>query len=196
MSFKSKHEFSKDETKKDRLQCKCKVCDKKRADAYQKTKPGVVTSIYHHQKLTSKKKGWPPPDYSKTELLERLFREPNFHKHFGIWEADGCINPLLKPSFDRKNDYEPYTFENLLRICSWGENKNRYHQDAIDGINNKMSKAVIQMDLEGNFIKEFYSQSQASRETKVCNVNISSCCNGKYNTAGGFKWKFKETESQ
>lgn len=57
------------------------------------------------------------------------------------------------------------------------------------------SKAVNQYDLEGNFIKEWSSQTEASRELNIDTTSISNCCMGKKNkTAGGYKWKFKDTQ--
>ena len=56
---------------------------------------------------------------------------------------------------------------------------------------NRPKKAVLQFDLEGNFIKEYPSQIEAERQTGISNVNISSCCRGKYSQAGGFIWKRK-----
>ena len=55
----------------------------------------------------------------------------------------------------------------------------------------KRNKTIIQYDLDGNIIKEYESQSQASRETNVNQSDISACCNEKQKTAGGFTWKFK-----
>jgi hypothetical protein len=55
----------------------------------------------------------------------------------------------------------------------------------------KRNKTITQYDSDGNIIKEYESQSQASRETNVSQSDISSCCNGKQKTAGGFTWKFK-----
>ena len=62
------------------------------------------------------------------------------------------------------------------------------------GINNKGKgvKSIIQYDLEGNFIKEWISAREASRQLNIKNTDISSCCkNGRNRTAGGFIWKFK-----
>ncbi len=55
----------------------------------------------------------------------------------------------------------------------------------------KRNTIVLQYDLEGNFIKEYISQSQASRETNIHQSCIGACCNGKIKTSGGFIWKFK-----
>jgi hypothetical protein len=55
----------------------------------------------------------------------------------------------------------------------------------------KRNKSVLQYDLKGNFIKEYESQSQASRETNISQGDISACCRNKQKTTGGFIWKFK-----
>lgn len=61
-------------------------------------------------------------------------------------------------------------------------------------INGKIycSKKVLQYDLNGNFIKEWKSLSEASRELKLNRGNIGTCCRLHKGTAGGYIWKFKE----
>ena len=53
------------------------------------------------------------------------------------------------------------------------------------------SKPVLQFTLEDILIKEYPSTKQAERETGFSHQNICACCNGKYKTAHGFKWKYK-----
>ena len=48
-------------------------------------------------------------------------------------------------------------------------------------------KKVLQYDLEGNYLKTFDSILEASRQTKINDSNISSCCKGNRNYAGGFQ---------
>jgi hypothetical protein len=57
----------------------------------------------------------------------------------------------------------------------------------------KKSKQVIQLTLEGIIVKEWPSQSFASRELKIPQADISFCCNGKFKQAGGYVWKFKSS---
>lgn len=52
-------------------------------------------------------------------------------------------------------------------------------------------KPVIQFDIYGNIVNEFESIKQASIKTGISDGNISSCCTGKRNTSGGFKWSYK-----
>lgn len=58
-------------------------------------------------------------------------------------------------------------------------------------MNKQGSKVILQYDLQGNFIKEFPSVSEASRELGKSQANISKCANGFKNQAYRFIWKFK-----
>ena len=46
--------------------------------------------------------------------------------------------------------------------------------------------------LEGDFIKEFDSITNAEKETGVIGVNISACCNNKIRQAGGYQWRYEK----
>ena len=52
----------------------------------------------------------------------------------------------------------------------------------------KISKPILQYDLEGNFIKECSSITEANKHHKG---DIQACCRGKQKTAGGYIWKYK-----
>lgn len=58
--------------------------------------------------------------------------------------------------------------------------------------NRKRKKSVVQMDIYCNEIKEFASIKDAEKETGVNTSKICACCRKRRNTAGGFKWKYKE----
>ena len=67
----------------------------------------------------------------------------------------------------------------LKKICGKG------------GAFNSCSKRVLQIQ-DNKVIGRYYGCCEASREAGVCRQNISSCCNHKYNKAGGFIWKFED----
>lgn len=54
------------------------------------------------------------------------------------------------------------------------------------------TKAVVQYDLEGNEIQVFESMREAERQTSAKAGNISACCLGLTQTAGGFVWKYAD----
>ena len=53
------------------------------------------------------------------------------------------------------------------------------------------NKAILQFDKQGNFIKEFESITQASKETNTNLGNIQQVCAGKRKTANKYIWKYK-----
>ena len=55
----------------------------------------------------------------------------------------------------------------------------------------KCKKPIIQYDLNGNFIKEWKSSTDAAHELNLNNVSITMCCNNKLKTSGGFIWSKK-----
>ena len=52
-----------------------------------------------------------------------------------------------------------------------------------------MSKPIIQMDMQCNIIKEFPSIQEAQRELSIS--HIWDCIVGERNSAGGYKWRYK-----
>ena len=53
-------------------------------------------------------------------------------------------------------------------------------------------KPILQFTKDGDFITEFISQGEASKETKIRQSDISRCCNGKRISAGGYIWQYKK----
>ena len=76
-----------------------------------------------------------------------------------------------------------YTYKENFKHDYWKNKKGKEHSK---------SKSINQYDVEGNFIKEWESLTQASRELNINLIYISNVCRGKQRVAGGYKWKFKE----
>lgn len=55
----------------------------------------------------------------------------------------------------------------------------------------KSSKKVVQLDMSGNYLREFDSQGEAAKYIGCCSSNISECCRGKRKQVKGFKWEYK-----
>jgi hypothetical protein len=63
------------------------------------------------------------------------------------------------------------------------------------GILHHASKPIIQLSKCGDFVKEFPSIGEAERHTGISHSSIIKVMNGKLNTAGKFKWQYKEVTS-
>ncbi len=53
-------------------------------------------------------------------------------------------------------------------------------------------KPVDMFTTSGEYVRSYSCTKEAERDTGIWNQNISRCCNGKAETAGGYVWRFRE----
>lgn len=159
---------------------------------YRRTKIGLISSLYNHQRKSSRKRGYEMPTYTRQELKDWLLGQKLFHELFQRWESSN-FDVWLKPSVDRIDDYKSYSFDNV-QLMTWRENFDKYQHDRKNGTNTKGSKAVAQHTREGKFLGEYRSSYEAQRQTKTNRGNITTCCRGGRKTAGDFVWKYAKTK--
>lgn len=58
------------------------------------------------------------------------------------------------------------------------------------GVKNTRAKKVIQLDMEGNFIREWDYMTQVQEELSFNIANLTACCKGRIKSAYGYKWKY------
>lgn len=71
-----------------------------------------------------------------------------------------------------------------------GENNPMFGKPRLES--SKSYKKVIQLDLNGNFIKEWNGITIASKSLNISRQSITDVCFGRHKTAGGFTWIKKE----
>ena len=74
----------------------------------------------------------------------------------------------------------------MTSINSTKEYRNKQMESASDKV-----KPVLQFDKNGEFIKEYSIIHEAARQLDIDKTCISRNCNGKYKSAFGYVWKFK-----
>ena len=57
-------------------------------------------------------------------------------------------------------------------------------------------QAILQFDLEGNFLAEWDYINLAAEMLELDSKNISACLHGKTGQCGGYQWKFKDQEKE
>lgn len=117
-----------------------------------------------------------------------------FSVHRLVWEAFNGKRPEGMQINHIDEDKANNRLDNLNLMTpkqnmNWGTGNQRRSTNHIN--HKSLSKAVVQYDLQGNFIAEYPSQHEAERQLGICNSNICSALNGRQETAGGFKWKYK-----
>ena len=103
-------------------------------------------------------------------------------------------NPTMYDCINHKDENPCNNYFENLEWCDRSYNNN------YGSHNTKVAKShsipVEQYNLKGQFVKEWVSATEASRELGIPQVAINSCClrKPKYNQAGGFLWKYKHDE--
>ena len=182
-------EFRKRPTRKIGLQSQCKKCQALNKRNYYKTKEGKLILIYGNQLKSSKRRGYEPPNYTSYEFINRFINDKDYLNIHSKWVDSGYLKDL-SPSFDRKDDYKPYSFDNLNKWMTWKENNNKAFLDTKEGRLNKRSKAVKGTNVNTEKVIDFHSMQEAKRNG-FCQTAIGRCCNGKQNYHKGYKWEYK-----
>lgn len=100
-----------------------------------------------------------------------------------------------KKECNHKNENRKDNIYTNLEWISHKENINygsRTEKQKVAMINHsRMSKPIVQYDLNGRFIAEYPSMRQAARELCFDMSNIKDCCKGRYKSTHGFVFKYK-----
>lgn len=122
-----------------------------------RTPNGVITTLFICMKRRSKQRKHAPPKFTKVQLTKWLY-DNGFQKLYDDWVNSG-YNRWKKPSCDRLDDSEGYSFDNM-RLVTWKENHDKNKKE----LEKKSRKAIQQVDLDGAVTKEWESIAQARRE--------------------------------
>lgn len=147
-------------------------------DKYMVSNYGNVKS---NNKVLTKQNGY---NYFRVTLSNNGKR-----KHFQIHRlvAKAFIpNPKNLPEVNHKDGNKQNNMVENLEWCTRSENELHCYRN-----NPELHKTSIinQYDLNGKFIKQWKSIKDALKELKI--NNISACCRGKRNTAGGYIWRYE-----
>jgi group I intron endonuclease len=105
------------------------------------------------------------------------------------WEhTEESKNKISKASKGRKHSEETKNKMKKPKPVGFSEKLSKIKKGVSIGPSKKRLK-VEQIDLFGNFIYLWDSITMAEKELKI--YNITAVCKGKQETAGGFKWKYK-----
>lgn len=158
---------------------------------YEVGKDGSVWSLNYNR--TGQRKELRPAPFNKLGHLQVMLYKDGKEKACRVHQL--VLNAYLpKPSEDlvvMHLDSEPTN--NRLENLAWGtckENNNDSHRKHLvsEVMTNHPDVSIPVLCVETDIV--YPSVHEASRQTCINRGNISSCCNGKRQSAGGFNWKF------
>jgi hypothetical protein len=97
-------------------------------------------------------------------------------------------NPRGKPAINHKDEDKSNNRVDNLEWCTRSYNVNYGTRIARQRV--KVSKAVVQYDMNGQAIAVYDSITLASQAVGISVQHIVACCKRKYPYAGGFVWRY------
>ena len=152
--------------------------------------------------------GFPSGRYKKNTLKPNEIKSLKFNKIVKILKYD--LNDNLVAEYDSLSsaaDSVNGKWQSIQRVCDGKRNTSygykwkrkgapdRYYDKTEKRIN-KFAKKVDQFDLNGNLIQSFDSIRIACEQlnAKKSEEIVRACCNGKCNTALGYKWQWNDNK--
>lgn len=80
---------------------------------------------------------------------------------------------------------------NILKIAGSARGF-KMSKESIEKGRTKRLKAILQYDLDGNFIREWSGIADAEKELGIHRASICGCCKGRLRTAGGFVFRHRD----
>lgn len=99
-------------------------------------------------------------------------------------------NPNNYPCVNHIDENKTNNNANNLEWCSILYNNT--YGNRLKKVSKAQSKKVYQYDFNWKLIKIYDSCKEASKKTGISAGNISQCCNGSYNHAGSYYWRYRE----
>ena len=105
-------------------------------------------------------------------------------------------NPNNYPCINHKDENKANNNVENLEWCTVAYNNTYGNRLQKVSNTNKLRKEVLQYDLEGFFLREYKSVTEAGKINNISPSDVSCCCRGVYKRARNYIFKFKNKENE
>ena len=137
--------------------------------------------------------GIEPPDNTGFKWTEEQKANHPSHKRKGKPQWVDIPHPLLGKEHPAKGQKRSKEFCKLMREQRLENNGMRgvkLSKERIEQIKNRVRKPIALIDDNGNILKEYKSQKEATIELELPKGAVSRVCNGIYNQTKGYKFMY------
>ncbi len=142
-------------------------------------------------------------EVSKREIeLQKEYNYPVDKKEY--WKVRRMQKKAYTPEAQKKRidkiDFSKYDWKEIAKQRDYTKNHSMWQchtpearakrKTDYKAIGEKNKKSINQYDLEGNFIKQWSSATDAANSLNLNKLNINTCCRGEQKTAHKFIWKY------
>lgn len=158
-----------------------------------------TTSIYNSLNGRHKLANGFQWSYVKTDKIEHGFSSVPVIAFTFLGERVKMYYTINEAIRETKDDYN-----SIKKSCDTKHHSGTHFQwrywfenpdlDKIEPYKWESTKAVDQYDLEGNYIQTFSSITDAGRELSLSSSNLTTCCQKRQKSYGGFQWCYHNEE--
>lgn len=147
--------------------------------------------------INKRKKGGSGPDYHTEKTKQKISQSTIGHKKsletktkMSLSHKGKILSKEIKDKISNSNKGKNFNEKHIsnLKLGHLKKDKTFYKSDI--WLKN-IKKPILQYDLKENFIKEWSSIREASKNLNINESSISQHLGGKQKTSGGYIWKFK-----
>jgi hypothetical protein len=169
---------------------------------YQVSNIGRIKSVKRYANSKSNKLRSVPEKIIKSKINKHGYECVQLHddgarKHITVHRVVALAfitNSCGKPQINHIDGIKTNNSVTNMEWCTNSENMIHAHKLGLVqmplGEKHYMSKAITQYNKDGEYIKNYKCMSDAQRELGIDTSCITRCCKGKYQTAGGFIWRY------
>lgn len=169
---------------KNKLYSYCKDCNSKEGRDKERQAYYIIRRMYNEKIIPKANKNNVSIPYTIEEFINTLKNQQFFKKLYEEYKSND-YNSDLKPSLYLVDEQTDYSLENI-KICTSKEANERYGQLLMTNY----GEFTIQLTLDSEPIQIYISAQEARKAMNLKGESIINCCNGKLNTAVGYKWKY------
>ena len=155
-----------------------------------------ISKIGLENLLNMNEGGIEPPDNTGFKWSEEQKANHPSHKRKGKPQWKDKPHPMLgkfgedNPNYGKKRSKDFHELMRKQRLENNGMRGVKLSKERVEQIKQRVRKPVVLIDNEGNILKEYKSQKEATIELGLTQGAVARVCSGEYSQTKGYKFRY------